>query len=84
MVNTDELIANNKEMLDRLKQTVESESTLNNEEERKSINNRNTEVDNDGDEDQPQIVVEEGNGEDIDDAVNVVAKDRSYMLSYIV
>lgn len=84
MVNTDELIANNKEMLDRLKQTVESESSLNHEEERKSINNRNTEVDNDGYEDQPQIVVEEGNGDDIDDAVNVVAKDRSYMLSYIV
>jgi hypothetical protein len=47
------------------------------------MHNGNTEV-FDGDEEQPQIVVEEGNGEDIDDAVNVVSKDRSYMLSYII
>lgn len=33
--------------------------------------------------DQPQIIVEEGT-EELDDTVNVIAKDRSYMLSYLV
>ena len=35
-----------------------------------------------GDEDTPQIIVQEGNDED--DQIDVLSKDKSYMLSYII
>lgn len=51
-------------------------------EERKTSNN-NTGVFEASEEDKPQIVIEEGT-EELEESVNVIAKDRSYMLSYLV
>ena len=38
----------------------------------------------DGDEETPEIIVEEGNDDEDVDKINVLSKDRSYMLSYII
>ena len=55
----------------------------NEDQEERKTSNSNTGVFEASEEDQPQIVVEEGT-EELEDSVNVIAKDRSYMLSYLV
>lgn len=85
-IKKNDLIANNKELLDQLKQATDSELTQplpNEDNEERKTSNSNTGVFETSDEDQPQIVVEEGT-EELEETVNVIAKDRSYMLSYLV
>ena len=71
-------------MLEQLKHaTTDSELTQPlNEEERKTSGG--TAVFEAEEEENSQIIVEESNNEEIDDTVNVISKDRSYMLSYLV
>jgi len=69
--------------LDQLKQATDSEITQPLENEERKTSNSNTGIFEATDEDQPHIVVEEGS-EELNHTVNVIAKDRSYMLSYLV
>lgn len=46
---------------------------------------KNTETSGfEGDEDTPQMIVQEGQDDESEDHINVLNKDRSYMLSYII
>jgi hypothetical protein len=79
MLQDDCLIANSKEMLDQLKQaTTDSELT------QPIIEGEESKTDAEPVDEESQIIVEEGDEAELEKTVNVIAKDRSYMLSYMV
>ena len=80
ILQDDCLIANSKEMLDQLKQaTTDSELTQPVIEGEESKTEAAEPLDEGS-----QIIVEEGDEAELEQSVNVIAKDRSYMLSYMI
>ena len=80
ILQDDCLIANSKEMLDQLKQaTTDSELTQPVIEGEESKTDAAEPLD-----EESQIIVEEGDEAELEQTVNVIAKDRSYMLSYMI